>query len=1261
MSYLSAVNSTAASSSERRSPSRYRAYRRIRGALGLIVGIALCWGAYFYFYATGRLNYFSTRTLRVLSTMSAEVDASLRSADTVLGLRARVITKSGDLETGKTTSPLLRHVAWQSVPQKKGAFPRWLSAPLDGCTIMRDTTLIGTKWSQDTAARPSCLYRRYGADRIVVMNLATYLAEIVRHPVAAHVFAKAVLADSAGRVLAQSGMDEVGLLRLDALAPPMARDGKTPVVPSEWWNRIRSRPGYTDVQVAGVTVRLYVSPCCMGRDGPIENRGLVVAGLVNKRSLLLDSLQISPSLLTSIVAVLSILVLCWPLLKLVLLGEGQRVTLGDAISLGAAAILGTGTLTVLVLYFSTDHIYAAGRDAELRRTAQDIEHHLQWEISAARAQLVLLTMDTSAEAKELKRPNLLRNGVNSDTFPFPFFESFAIVDETGLQVRKASTDSFVQTLVSVANRDFIKELKRHHGWTLDSPNTDTFYLQSVRSVTTGKRQAILAIPRKPDSIAMLSLEMLSLIGPIMPVWHEFAVVDERGEVLFHSDPTRNLLENFFLESDGNRELLSAVGARVGRHINLIYGGHDHRAFVQPLKGLPWTLITIREKEPGRTASAEYVGGSLYLLAIYVLGLIAVTLLLHMVWPRSRAAWLWPDPERGGAYRRLTLRLLVMVMAYILILVADAGAALLPVTGFFIVAVILLTWVTLARSGATPESRHASRDYVYAGVFLLLCLSCLPAAGAFKLSFQAEQEMFVKYVQLSLARSIAEYRARMDEKYNEQAGLGKGRLEALRLCSSGSDTLSTCNLGVYHNFFGTEVMGLAGSGRGSGPIDLSSLERVLIPYRAQASVPWRALLASAASDELWTWGRDGQALHFAMRANAGNPPIVLASALPPILPYTFVGWIAFALLLGLVAGVTWILVRTIAHHFFLLDVNDPLPVRKDGVIAHRGDASLLVVCGDTDEEEVAVTKLKNGTDDTIEINVADVCHPLRGCQHAQPGRRVLLRYNYGNASDEDREAVLVLTRLITLARDRVCSVAVTVVRSPETGILGLPHAWQEPVNLSKVLESFVIVRARDWTEKPKQTSAGQQQNTDQLIVDEIAEEMSLQEIWSVMSRSPDNGRIGTGERLELMGDRAESYYEAIWQTCLPVERQVLVGLAETGLPNGKDRKALRRLLARGLICRKPDFRIMNETFRRFLVKKRPKLEAEETEPASSMWDAIRGPLIAVVASAVVVLFVTQQEAFSAANALIIGLSTSVPALMKVLSAVLGRRLDGTGAS
>ena len=120
--------------------------------------------------------------------------------------------------------------------------------------------------------------------------------------------------------------------------------------------------------------------------------------------------------------------------------------------------------------------------------------------------------------------------------------------------------------------------------------------------------------------------MRSLIGPVLPPGFAFAVIDDSGDVLFHSDRQRNGNENFFVETDNNRRLRAQVAAHSADALNINYWGAQYRAYVKPMQLPGMYVVAMAQTERAWAINREWLVVTLTLLAVYLLLWLALALL-----------------------------------------------------------------------------------------------------------------------------------------------------------------------------------------------------------------------------------------------------------------------------------------------------------------------------------------------------------------------------------------------------------------------------------------------------------------------------------------------------------------------------------------------------------------------------------------------------------------------------------------------------------
>ncbi len=117
------------------------------------------------------------------------------------------------------------------------------------------------------------------------------------------------------------------------------------------------------------------------------------------------------------------------------------------------------------------------------------------------------------------------------------------------------------------------------------------------------------------------------------------------------------------------------------------------------------------------------------------------------------------------------------------------------------------------------------------------------------------------------------------------------------------------------------------------------------------------------------------------------------------------------------------------------------------------------------------------------------------------------------------------------------------------------------------------------------------------------------------------------------ERADPYYRLIWNECSNEQKFVLFQLSEDGMLNTLNGRAIRHLMRMGLIVKDPQFRIMNESFRRFL-RSAPTVQLRRQwlqESRRSGWGKVRGAFFLTMSILGIFLLATQNALWQSAAA------------------------------
>ncbi|HEX8428151.1 hypothetical protein [Hymenobacter sp.] len=186
------------------------------------------------------------------------------------------------------------------------------------------------------------------------------------------------------------------------------------------------------------------------------------------------------------------------------------------------------------------------------------------------------------------------------------------------------------------------------------PSHQPFYQQSWAQVLAPPDSSLQSV------LSIYTTQLRSLSAPILPPGYSFCLMDERGEVQFHSDARLNLSENMFQDTEPVDLLRTALLTHEATQGVVQYQGHYQSVCVRQLGTWPLYLITMADLRAVQARQMQTLS-----LAATLLGAIGLAHLLFiglyvLVLPRRHRILdlryslrrLWPSSEREDAYWRI---------------------------------------------------------------------------------------------------------------------------------------------------------------------------------------------------------------------------------------------------------------------------------------------------------------------------------------------------------------------------------------------------------------------------------------------------------------------------------------------------------------------------------------------------------------------------------------------------------------------------------
>ncbi|MBV9186498.1 MAG: cache domain-containing protein [Acidobacteria bacterium] len=532
------------------------------------------------------------------------------------------------------------------------------------------------------------------------------------------------------------------------------------------------------VSLSGTDYVLFAQPYTYSRapasiNGKTANEW-VVCGLVSASRFRYDVSAVSTSIVLIAIAIVLLAFCCWPFLRIALIDPSQPLSITDVVLIIICTIVGAAVITLALLDGFAYRGIAQTADEQLETFSHNVND--DFGLNVRRAMTVLSKAEelTRADAQKAIEPatanaaqKLPRSLLSSAAAGiYPYIDAIAWINDDGKQ--RVRFGRILNPTRDVGTRRYFKLAKVERTWSVSGNPPTPYVLDWVQSKATGEVRAILAkkteeakkweetyhpddTGRPPFSVIALTTQLIDISDAVPPPGAQMAIIDEHGEVIFHSDTQRIGFENFFTETDSNRNLRSAVVARRDGHVDATYWGDDYSMYVRPLSGSAWTLVTFRAKRLTRVLNVEATLLTLSLLLLSATPYFLVYFAVLLLRPRYRAPRLWPDQSRHGDYLRLSVILLALLLLFCLNNYAFApwasfaGIVLIPLLS------IVTTYLMLHRTGA--PRRFAIGVAVWIIVTAMLFVHML-VAGIHPERFSGTVAAFVRPILLLATLAVA---------------------------------------------------------------------------------------------------------------------------------------------------------------------------------------------------------------------------------------------------------------------------------------------------------------------------------------------------------------------------------------------------------------------------------------------------------------------------------------------------------------------------
>ena len=1178
-------------------------------------------------------------------------------------------------------------------------------------------------------------------------------------------FDDVLIADSTGRVLYQHSPTGIRVMNLRALvaAPGENTAGKSaaaspqdtapaggkkqqPAAADERRSRLAEISEFSnlvDIKLAGSSYKLYMHPLPViikaGKDqSEATDSRLIICGLRSAAHVRAETRALPYThLVWGSLVLLAAVALIWPVLKISYMSGKERLRHKHVVTLLLSTLLATALLTLTALNLS----YSSDNDAESRKQLKDLANRIKGSIDtelttalgaldAVSNSAYLLTQagvkkwnpQSGFLARFLTDGNLFSPDERKAIAAYPFFHYMFWVNDSGMQQFKIAVEAQATPPVSIAGEPYFDDVLRGN-LTVSSDGHHQFRLQPLYSPNTGQFFTVLATKFAPrgasaKELAALKVNILvtrveSLMDAVVPSGFGYAVVDRDGLVQFHSDSTRNLIEDFGKECRSDVALLALLANGSEDWLDTNYLGRRQQLFVTPLSsaGMPnQSLIAFRDTDYFNTLNVTVILVFALTLGFYAIPFV-ISAVTHVLWRREYPLEsIWPCRTKMGNYVQVLIANLFLITAFfatyrsfdtgdtirVSMLLGFAGA-LFPIlqtlggwprifgralvftvlvaltyssTALLVLfpgAFVLYTW-----RSAVVERRGRQTvplPYLYSLVTLsiLLVIVVAPCCGFFKVAYESIHRLSLEREQLLLAKKLANRQARIHRYYDYELNLPRKDLEEARVKWA---------LDRHDYAFLNVDAGSGGISR-SGVLKPGWFQRIVAQASGlfpgnQIGADLRALALADPADLRWVLAahtpQGPTYIGLERWPYHENQLAAEVLSIDPVWRGLNAWGIAALAATSAILG-AWIFVGT--KKVFLVDLENAPDLDRHKpqtfikyrlIIGHPKSGKSRYAKRIPGIQLIDIATLAATDNWTLSRPLAsivgvdrfefDIDNPETNLKKLQLLEELIYV--------EKCPVVLLSTidPMFYLATESPASVS-------ETG--ELKAAMQLLDRWAAVLSPFQKMRVDDITVKmfqrlvrrlTKEHPGPAFANLTEAIAKECNHTAQLRIIGATIleersrSQAPE---AATTKIVDEVLDRAETYYRVLWSACTKDERLVLFQLAQDGWANPNNDRALRELQRRQVIERPSGFRIMNKSFRKFILNSQypEEITEWEQEGKQSLWKALKVSLITAATLVACWLVYAQQDILNLSLGYLSAFVAAGGIVIKLLSDFRGR--------
>jgi len=390
---------------------------------------------------------------------------------------------------------------------------------------------------------------------------------------------------------------------------------------------------FGEVMLADTKYKLFVHAIKFS-----EGESWLLCGLMETENFNDQIRAVDPLVITSAILLVLLLIVAMPILKLLIMNTYERLSIANVWFTGLSVVCGSAVLFLMIWSGSNNLQSSDNVDEQLKILSNKVKKNFQNELVSTIHQLDRFNNDYIAkivgQLKESIKDTVNRKvRIKKDTIitdsihvignllemspykrgllqkkeeSYPYFNYVMWIRENGMpEVTLTPRDKlFNYEMPKLDQRKYFSWVKKDSAWYLPKDSLRPFALQSIQSWTDHSPEAGIGIKSLSKNINAEVLAMTtrlhSVMDPALPSGYGFCIIDESGEVWFHSDTQKNHQENIFRDIQHQGKLTAAIKGRGAAFFSTAYSCNRNRMYVQPIDNIPLFLVVFHDEDYQRT-------------------------------------------------------------------------------------------------------------------------------------------------------------------------------------------------------------------------------------------------------------------------------------------------------------------------------------------------------------------------------------------------------------------------------------------------------------------------------------------------------------------------------------------------------------------------------------------------------------------------------------------------------------------------------------